>query len=116
MSHFGFSQTYICWRAEVALINPSTGVFEPVSKKDMNSEAFFSNSTIRINDADIFLTKQSIASRNVTSNGTVTVYNVTNRKNQPLIAIVVEDSKGILRVSITQANVDVAVIYYIKNR
>jgi len=116
MSYTAISQTYICWREELALINPSTGIYEPFHKTDMNSEAFFNDRVIRINDADILLTKESIASRNVTSDGTVTVYNVRNEKNKKLIAIVAEDKKGILKVSITQANIDVMAIYYIKNR
>lgn len=110
-------QTLICWRAESVKYNPSTGEFIPTKRYEFFSEAFFSDSYIRINDAGLYLTIKRISSRNRSNNGIVTVFDVSNDKGSSMVATIVEDKNGIFKLLITQDDhSDVGIVYYIKNR
>ena len=114
---FGYSQTMICWKSEIVKYNASSGQMEPISKQDMNSEAFFSDTYIRVNDDKLYLTKRRITSRQRSNNGVVTIFDVVNDVGASLVVTVVEDKNGIFRMMVTPDNSsDYGIVYYFKNR
>lgn len=117
MSFICDAQTLICWRAETVKYSSSSGQFETTKRYDMNSEAFFSEKYIRINDAGLFLTKQRIKSVDRSSDGVVTIYDVKNDQGYSLVATVVEDINGIFKMFLMadERSID-GIVYYIKNR
>lgn len=111
------AQTMICWKSEIVKYNASSGQMEPVHKQDMNSEAFFSDRIIRVNDDKLYLTKRRINSVQRSSNGVVTIYDVVNDEGKSLVVTVVEDRNGIFRMMVTPDNSsDYGIVYYFKNR
>lgn len=111
------SQTIICWKWEFAILNPQTKSFETKAKIDLNSEAFFNNQYIRINDVKVLLTKKSIISQNKTEDGTVEIFNVISEDGEIMIATVVSDKNGIFKLMITSSiYAQTAEIYNFKNR
>lgn len=116
ISFFCDAQTFICWRMEDVRYNYSTQDYQPIKRYDITSEAFFGDDIIRINDVSLYLTKLRTRSRNTSRNGTVTVYDVMNSKNVLMVATVVEDVNGILKLFVTNDKSDDGVVYYIKNR
>lgn len=111
------AQTMICWKSEMVKYNPSSGQMEPFLKQDMNSEAFFNDKYIRVNDDKIYLTKRRINSRQKSNDGVVTIYDVVNDEGSPLVVTIVEDKNGIFKMLITQNNSsDYGIVYYFKNR
>ena len=112
-----YTQTMICWKSEVVVYKPSSGQMEPIAKQDMNSEAFFNDTYIRVNDDKLYLTKRRITSRQKSNDGTVTIYDVVDDKGSTLVVTVVEDRNGIFRMMVTQnSNSDYGIVYYFKNR
>jgi hypothetical protein len=111
-----YGQTMICWREDVTIRNPKTGLFEPISKTEMNSEAFFGSDFIRINDAKIYLRKTKLLSEEKSENGIVKVYGVVNNEGVNLVAVTVEDKSGIFKLMINNPKYEAGVVYYIKNR
>lgn len=90
---------------------------EPILKQDMNSEAFFSDRIIRVNDDKLYLTKRRINSVQRSSDGVVTIYDVVNDEGKSLVVTVVEDRNGIFRMMVTpDSSSDYGIVYYFKNR
>ena len=117
ISHRIDAQTLICWRSDVVKYNPSSGEYEAFSKADMNSEAFFSDTHIRVNDDKLYLTKIRMTSKTKTKDGIVSIYDVKRDDGTPLIITVVEDQNGIFKMFVVQDNsAKYGVVYYFKNR
>ena len=111
------SQTMICWKWELAKVNMETRAFEVVSKVDLNSEAFFSNKYIRINDAKILLTIENVMSIIKKEEGTTTIYNVSDENGYKWIASIISDLNGIFKMMLTQnINSSESFIFTFKNR
>ena len=117
ISFISNAQTLICWRSDVVKYNPSSGEFEAFAKTDMNSEAFFNDTYIRVNDDKLYLTKVRTTSRTKTKDGTITIYDVTKSEGGYLIATVVEDRNGIFKMLLTKdEKAEYGVVYYFKSR
>lgn len=113
----GKTQTLICWKSDVVKYNSSSGEFEAFLKNDMNSEAFFNDTYIRVNDDKLYLTKVRTTSKTKTKDGTITIYDVVKDDGGLLVATVVEDRNGIFKMLVTKDDkAEYGVVYYFKNR
>ena len=83
----------------------------------MNSEAFFNDTYIRVNDDKLYLTKVRTTSKTKTKDGTITIYDVVKDDGGLLVATVVEDRNGIFKMLVTKDDkAEYGVVYYFKNR
>lgn len=106
----------ICWRTDIVELNKNTNEFVSKGTTEINSEAFFSDKRIRINDVELYLNIKSIQSKSRTPEGTVTIYNTVTDSGLNMTATVVSDSRGIFKLFTLQEGLTIGLVFYLKNR